>query len=45
MGNEQMQVAMKELQDAMVVLAHIEKTQSEHGKTSCSLTAESEKLG
>jgi hypothetical protein len=30
MGNEQMQPAIKELQDAMVVMAHIEKTQSEH---------------
>ena len=30
MGNERMQAAIKELQDAMVVMAHIEKTQSEH---------------
>jgi hypothetical protein len=30
MGNEQMQAAIKELQDAMVVMAHVEKTQSEH---------------
>jgi hypothetical protein len=30
MGNEQMQAAIKELQDTMVVMAHIEKTQSEH---------------
>jgi hypothetical protein len=29
-GNEQMQAAIKELQDTMVVMAHIEKTQSEH---------------
>jgi hypothetical protein len=28
MGNEQMQAAMKELQEAMLILAHIEKTQS-----------------
>jgi hypothetical protein len=30
MDNEQMQAAIKELQGAMVVMAHIEKTQSEH---------------
>ncbi len=30
MGNEQMQAALKELQETMVVMAHIEKTQSEH---------------
>jgi hypothetical protein len=30
MGNEQMQAAIKELQHAMVVMAHIEKIQSEH---------------
>ena len=30
MGNEQMRAAIKELQDTMVVMAHIEKTQSEH---------------
>jgi hypothetical protein len=30
MGNEQMQAAIKDLQHAMVVMAHIEKTQSEH---------------
>lgn len=30
MGNEQMQAAMKELQDARVVMAHIERAQSEH---------------
>jgi len=30
MGNEQMRAAIKELQEAMVVMAHIEKTQSEH---------------
>jgi len=32
MGNEQMQAAIKELQEAMVVMAHIEKKQSEHIK-------------
>jgi hypothetical protein len=30
MDNQQMQAAIKELQDAMVVMAHIEKQQSEH---------------
>jgi hypothetical protein len=30
MGNEQMQAAIKELQDTMVVMAHIEKSQTEH---------------
>lgn len=30
MSNEQMQTAIRELQGAMVVMAHIEKTQSEH---------------
>lgn len=30
MSSEQMQAAIKELQEAMVVMAHIEKTQSEH---------------
>jgi len=29
MSNEQMQAAIKELQDAVVVMAHIEKRQSE----------------
>jgi hypothetical protein len=28
MGNEKMQAAMKELQDSMVILAHIERTRS-----------------
>jgi hypothetical protein len=32
MGNEQMQSAIRELQEAMVVMAHIEKKQSEHIK-------------
>jgi hypothetical protein len=32
MKNEQMQGAIKELQEAMVVMAHIEKKQSEHIK-------------
>jgi hypothetical protein len=30
MDNEQMQTAIRELQDAMVVMAHLEKKQSEH---------------
>ena len=30
MGNERMQAAIKELQGAMIVMAHIEKKQSEH---------------
>lgn len=30
MSNEQMQAAIKELQDAVVVMAHIEKKQSDH---------------
>jgi hypothetical protein len=29
-GNEEMQAAIKELQDTMVVMAHIEKMRSEH---------------
>jgi hypothetical protein len=32
MDNEQMQGAIKELQEAMIVMAHIEKKQSEHIK-------------
>ena len=32
MNNDQMQAAIKELQEAKVVMAHIEKTQSEHIK-------------
>jgi hypothetical protein len=30
MSSDQMQAAIKELQDTVVVMAHIEKTQSEH---------------
>jgi hypothetical protein len=30
MDNEQMQTAIRELQDAVVVMAHLEKKQSEH---------------
>jgi hypothetical protein len=30
MSSEQMQSAIKELQDTMIVMAHIEKRQSEH---------------
>lgn len=32
MSSEQMQAAIKELQETMVVMAHIEKSQSEHIK-------------
>jgi hypothetical protein len=32
MSSEQMQSAIKELQETMVVMAHIEKTQTEHIK-------------
>jgi len=32
MSNEQMQGAIKELQETVVVMAHIEKTQTEHIK-------------
>jgi hypothetical protein len=39
-----MQSAIKELQDAMVVMAHIEKTQSEHIKELIEYRVESEKF-
>jgi hypothetical protein len=32
MSSDQMQSAIKELQDTVIVIAHIEKTQSEHLK-------------
>ena len=44
MGNEQMQAAIKELQDTMVVMAHIEKTSSEHVKDLVQFRIESEKF-
>jgi hypothetical protein len=44
MSNEQMQAAIKELQDAMVVMAHIEKRQSEILKVHTERLAESEEF-
>ena len=44
MSSEQMQVAIKELQDTMVVMAHIEKTQSEHIRELIDFRIQSEKF-
>jgi hypothetical protein len=44
MSSEQMQAAIKELQDTMVVMAHIEKTQSEHIRELVHFRIESEKF-
>jgi hypothetical protein len=44
MGNEEMQAAIKELQDTMVVMAHIEKTQSEHIQELVHFRIQSEKF-
>ena len=44
MSSEQMQTAIKELQDTMVVMAHIEKAQSEHIKDLVEFRIQSEKL-
>ncbi len=44
MANEQMQAAIKELQDTMVVMAHIEKVQSEHISELVEFRVQSEKL-
>jgi hypothetical protein len=44
MGNEQMQAAIKELQETMVVMAHIEKTQSEHIRDLVQFRIQSEKF-
>jgi predicted nucleic acid-binding Zn-ribbon protein len=44
MGNEQMQAAIKELQEAMVVMAHIEKKQSEHIKDLVEFRIQSERF-
>jgi hypothetical protein len=44
MSSEAMQTAIKELQDAVVVMAHIEKTQSEHIKDLIEFRVESEKF-
>jgi hypothetical protein len=44
MGNEQMQAAIKELQEAMIVMAHIEKKQSEHIRELVDFRIQSERL-
>jgi hypothetical protein len=44
MSSEQMQSAIKDLQDTMVVMAHIEKTSSEHVKDLVQFRIESEKF-
>jgi hypothetical protein len=44
MGNDHMQAAIKELQDTMVVMAHIENTQSEHIKELVQFRIQSERL-
>jgi hypothetical protein len=44
MSSEQMQSAIKELQEAVVVMAHIEKTQSEHIKDLVHFRVQSEKF-
>lgn len=44
MSSEQMQAAIKELQDTMVVMAHIEKRQSEHISELIEFRIQSEKF-
>jgi hypothetical protein len=44
MGNKQMQAAIKELQDTVVVMAHIEKRQTEHIRELVEFRIQSEKL-
>ncbi len=44
MSSEQMQSAIKELQDTMIVMAHIEKRQSEHIGELVDFRIQSEKL-
>ena len=44
MSSEQMQSAIKELQETMVVMAHIEKTQSEHIRDLVQFRVQSEKF-
>jgi len=44
MSSERMQEAIKELQEAMVVMAHIEKKQSEHLRDLLDFRVESEKF-
>jgi hypothetical protein len=44
MSSEQMQAAIKELQETMVVMAYIEKKQSEHIRDLVDFRVESEKF-
>jgi hypothetical protein len=44
MSSEQMQYAIKELQDTVIVMAHIEKIQSEHIKELVQFRIQSEKF-
>ena len=44
MSSEQMQAAIKELQETMVVMAYIEKKQSEHIRDLVDIRVESEKF-
>jgi hypothetical protein len=44
MSSEQMQAAIKDLQDTMVVMAHIEKASSEHIKDLVQFRIQSEKF-
>jgi hypothetical protein len=44
MSNEQMQAAIKEVQETMVVMAHIEKRQSEHIRDLLEFRIQSEKF-
>jgi hypothetical protein len=44
MSSDQMQAAIKELQDTMVVMAHIEKIQSEHIRDLVVFRVQSEKF-
>jgi hypothetical protein len=44
MSSEQMQAAVKDLQDTMVVMAHIEKVQSEHISELVEFRIQSERL-
>ncbi|MGB6947011.1 MAG: hypothetical protein WBE37_31730 [Bryobacteraceae bacterium] len=44
MSSEQMQAAIKDLQDTMVVMAHIQKTQSEHLGELVNFRIQSERL-
>jgi hypothetical protein len=44
MDNERMQAAIKELQDAVIVMAHVEKTQSGHIRELIDFRIESERF-